>query len=254
MTTPYSPSARTDPFSPGLQKVAAAFGIAFAVLLVVTILLGGADTPDFDAPLTEWSEYADDNADTLRYGALVFSLAVYCFLWFIGYLRGELGRAEMEARGFTRVSHVVYAAGIAGITSLALGVFLNAASTAHTDTNPDTIRALQQIAGAPFGLAMMAFATMLIAVGLFQTRVPLLPRWIGILGFVGGTFFLLTLGILLSDEYENGFGIFFPLAFLSLVIFTIGCSVTWLRRLGGPRTTATATADAAPPPPSAPVT
>lgn len=251
MTTPYAPSPRTDPFSPGMQRLAAAFGILFAILLIVSILLSGEDTPDFGDPAAEWAAYAADNADNLRIAALVMALAVYCFLWFLAYLRSELGRGETEARGFTRVSYAVFAGGIVGIVGLTLGVFLNAAVVAHTDTNPDTLRALSQLSGPAFGLGSIGFATMLVATGLLLARVPVLPRWIGILSVVGGTFFLLTLGILLSDEYDNAFGIFFPLAFLSLVIFTVACSVTWLQRLGGPRPAADAAAPPPPPPPPA---
>jgi hypothetical protein len=236
MATPASPPApvnpSADPYPAGAQKVAAASGIAFAVTLIVTIVLTGATTPEQSAPATEWSKYAADNEGGARIGALVMIFGVYQLLWFGGYLRSVLGRAEEAARGFARMANVVLAGAIVGAVGLGFGVLMNATSLTYEESNPELIRGLHNLAGSGFGLGSAGFAAMLLAAGFINTRVPAVPRWLGIVAFAGGLSFLLQNLTLLSEEYDNVAGIFYPLGFLFLVIFCIGASVGFIRSVG----------------------
>ena len=132
-----------------MRKLAAASGLAFALLMLLSIFTSGGDTPDFDAPLQEWTTFAADNDGNLRGSALLFAFATYFFLYFLGYLRSVLGAAEVLARGFSRLSHVAFAGGIIGVSGLALGVFISAASTTHQDAGPDVIRAINDADSNP---------------------------------------------------------------------------------------------------------
>ena len=236
-------ASRRDPVPAGIQKLTAASGIVFALLLIVTVSLSGDSTPDRDAALGEWTAYAKDNESNLRLAAMLFGFATYAFLIFIGVLRGALGQAEEAARGFTRASHMVFAGGLAGISGMAIGVFINAAAMSYSDTPPETLRAIAQLGGAGFGLGGAGFAAMLVSVGILNMRVPALPSWLGWLALVGGVAFLLTFGTLLSEEYDNAFGMFFPIAFLILMLFCLLASVSLIKRVGSPGPVASSSDD-----------
>ena len=224
-TTP--PSA--DPVSPTVQRLVAASGIFFAVLLIISFLLSGDETPDDGAALTEWTQFAKDNEDGARIGALVFALAAYNFLLFLGVLRTALGRAEDAARGFTRGGYIVLAAGTAGIVGMTGALGLSAASLSNPDTPPEIIRALYDAVGGMWLIASAGFGACLVTTGLLNISLRALPAWLGWVALAAGTSFVLQLGVLLSEDEDNLFGLFFPLGFLLLLIFCVGSSVSFLR-------------------------
>lgn len=218
-----------DPVSPLVQRLVAASGIIFAVLLILSISMTGEGTPENDAPLAEWTEYARDNEDNLRIAALLAGLAAYSFLLFLGYLRSVIGDAERAARGFTRGGYVVLAAGTAGIVGLTVGIGANATATSHPDTPPEVLRAISDIGGGGFLAAAAGFGACLVTVGLLNAGLRALPAWLGWVALAAGISFVLQLGVLLDEDQDNVFGAFYPIGFLLLVVFCIGASVTFLR-------------------------
>jgi hypothetical protein len=245
-TIPSRPTRTTDPFPVGMQRLAAVSGILFVVLMIVSFFVNDGETPDFNDPVQEWTKFAADHQDDARIGALIFGFAAFEFMWFLGYLRGALGTAELEARGFTRLVHIAYTGGVLGIGGTTLGYFLGAASLGHADTSPDALRLANDLSGAAWvGVGSVGFAVLLIASGILIVRTRVFAAWIGWLGMVSGLFFQLQLLILLSEDTDNAFGVFFPLALLTFVIWVVACSVTFLRRL---RPTVAAPEPVAPPP------
>ncbi len=218
-----------DPVTPFVQRLVAASGITFAVLFVITVLLSGDQTPDDGASLQEWSAFARDNEDNLRIAALVFALATYSFLLFLGVLRSAIGEAEERVRGFQRGAYIVLAAGAVGIAGLALAFLLGAVTMSDSDTPPEILRATYDLSGAGFGLAAAAFGACFVTVGLVNAGVGALPAWLGWVALACGIAYVLQLGILLSKDEDNLFGIFFPIAFLLQVIFCAGASAFFLR-------------------------
>ena len=248
-TTMSAPAvSRPDPVAPLVQRLVAASGIIFAVLVIVSILLTGDSTPDDGAPVAEWTAYARENEDNLRIGALVFGLAAYNFFLFLGYLRDAIGRAEHAARGFTRAGFIVLAAGTAGISGITIAIGMTAAGMSNPDTPPEILRALGDLTGGAWLLASAGLGACLVTVGLVNQATRALPAWLGWVALGAGISFVLQLGVLLSEDEDNFFGMFFPIAFLLFVIFCVGASVTFLRDLGRTATPAAAT----PPPPPAP--
>ena len=224
-------TSRPDPVAPFVQRLVAASGIVFALLLIVTVALGG-ETPDDGAPIQEWTEFARDNESNSRISALIFALATYNFLLFLGYLRAAIGNAERAARGFTRGGYIVLAAGTAGISGLMIGIGLSAiAITDPEQTSPEIIRATYDFSGAGFLLASAGLGACLVTVGLVNVAVRALPAWLGWVALASGVSFVLQLGILLSDDEDNAFGFFYPIAFLLLVVFCVGASVAFLKDL-----------------------
>ncbi|HEX8086483.1 MAG TPA: hypothetical protein VF529_19500 [Solirubrobacteraceae bacterium] len=225
-------SSRPDPVSPLVQRLVASAGLAFAVLLVITVAITSAETPDDGAPLAEWTEFARDNEDNFRIGALVFALATYNFLLFLGYLRSVIGEAEARVRGFTRAGHIVLAAGAVGIGGMALALLVAAYTIADPQTPPEILRSTYDLTAAASGVASAAMGACLVTVGLVNAGVRALPSWLGGIAIAGGLSFVLQLGILLAEDEDNVFGVFFPIGVGLLAIFCAGASVSFLRAAG----------------------
>lgn len=235
MSTHPAVPAASDPFPTGLQRVAALSGVAFVVLVVLAAVMAGDSTPDWNAPVAEWSEYARDSESDSRIGALIFGLAVFEFIWFLGYLREALGRAETAARGFARLTHVAYGGGLLAIAGMGLAIFLSTTALSHPeDTSGEIIRALTQMSGGSWALASVGFGALFTATRILILRAGGFARWIGIVSLAAGILSLLQLGVLLSEEYDNGFGFAYPLGFLAMLITVAACSVTFFRRVGRP--------------------
>ena len=221
-----------DPVAPLVQRLVAASGIIFAVLFLVSFLIGSGETPDDGAPVQEWTEFARDNESNARIGALIMALAAYNFFLFLGYLRAAIGNAERAARGFTRGGYIVLAAGTAGIAGITIAIALGAIAITDPDqTSPEIIRATFDFAGAGFVLASAAFGACFVTVGLLNAGVRALPAWLGWVALFCGISWVLQLGILLSEDEDNFFWIFYPIAFLLLIAFCVGASITFLKDL-----------------------
>jgi hypothetical protein len=226
-----------DPFSPTMQRLAAASGLGFVFFILLAILFEGGSRPEYDAPVAEFSTYAGDNEDEVQLASVLVGLAAFQLLWFAGVLRSRLGREEEAARGFTRLAHIVFAGGIVGAAGLTLSASLSAASVSLPDeTSADVVRALVQLSLFPFAVAAVGLAAMLYTAAFLILRLAALPRWLGAVAIVGGLSYLLTLFTQLRPEDDGGaFGAFYPLAFGALMVFVIGTTVALLREL--PRAT-----------------
>jgi hypothetical protein len=215
----------------GWQRLVAASGIVFAVLMVISLGLFGGDTPSFNDPLKDWTNWANDNDVNNRIAAMILLFAAFEFIWFAGYMHSVLGAAERAVRGFTRGANVVLGGAIAGIVGIVMGVTITAIASQHTDADPQVIRSVADAGGAGFVLATAGFAAMLLAAGALTLRTGAFPRWTGIVALVGGVLLVLTFLSLLDKEGDNVFGIGYPLGFLALVIWSIATSISNIRRL-----------------------
>src|SRR6476660_9525903 len=72
------------------SRYAAATGIFFVVLVVIGFLVQ-PKPPSSDASAVEVLEYVKDHHDALHVIQLIFGLAGFFFIWFIGALRSLLG-------------------------------------------------------------------------------------------------------------------------------------------------------------------
>jgi hypothetical protein len=110
------------------------------------------------------------------------------------------------------------------------------------DTPPEILKALNEASGGLWLVAAAGMGACFVTTGLLNMNLRALPAWLAWVALGAGISFVLQLGVLLSEEEDNLFGVFFPIGFLLLVIFTTGASVHFLRGLGVGR-------PAAPPPP-----
>ena len=235
MTTPQPVPARaTDPFSPGMQRLAAFSGIGFVLLVILSIVFGAGETPDYDAAPSEWASYASENEDDVQLSSAIMGLAAFLLIWFSGYLRSHLGRAEEAARGFTRLSHIVFGGGIVAAAGFVLSASMTAAAVSQPDgTSDEIIRAVSVLSYYPFFVTSVGLAAMLYTSAFVVMRVGVLPRWLGIVGLIGGVAYLVTLFVQLNPDDDGGaLGASFPIGFLALLIFVVGASVIFLRDIG----------------------
>jgi hypothetical protein len=225
-------------FSPLMQRIAASSGILFVVFIFLSIFTQGEEGPDWSEPASEYAAYALDNVDELQLSSLFLVLAAVALLWFVGYLRGELGRAEDLARGFTRISHVAFAGGVVAVAGLGLVAVCNiVAASQPQDTTPDVIRALFHLSFAAFEIAAIGLVVLLTASGLLIVRARTLPLWLGVIALLSGLLYFLTLFIALAPEDEDFvFGFAWVPAFVLFLIWILASSIVFVRRVGQPPT------------------
>ena len=234
-TTRRAPSSdHRDAFPPMMQRLSAASGIAFVVLLILSIIVGGEETPDWAAPAAEFAQYNRDHADGTQVGSLLLLLAALELLWFSGHLRGELGRFEEAPRGFTRLAHVSFAGGVVAAVGLALVAITSAVAVSQVDDTPaEIVRSLHQLSYAMFSLVSIGLIVLTMAAGLLILRTEVLPSWIGWVGLIVAVAQFLTLFIMLTpDDEDFVLGFAWVPGFLGLLVFAVAASFVFVRRAG----------------------
>jgi hypothetical protein len=183
-----------------LQKSGVA-GITFAILFVVSIML--IQTPDTDAPASEWTEYfQDDGNRALAIGsAYAMALAALVFLYFSWALTASLRAAEGDGSDW---SSLAAASGVGLVTVMLASAAAMATVPAGVEFGdvpvPDGefARQLEQLGFGLLLLCGMLLAGVFIAtVSMAALRTGILPRWLATAGFVvavlvgfGGVFFV----------------------------------------------------------------
>ena len=164
-------------------------GILFVVLVVVASLL--TDRPDDDATDAQVLAYYTDHGNRVTeiVAFLLIGLAAFCFLSFLGSLRGALARAEGEP---ARLSTVV---ATAGATFITLAVAGHAAGTAvaqaeetfdNFSVNANTARMLQTLHYELFFVALFAAAAMALAFAVLAFYTRAFPAWLAGVAVLAG--------------------------------------------------------------------
>jgi hypothetical protein len=176
-----------------IARLVPATGILFVILVVVAAILT-SDAPGGDSSTAEIAEYYGDEDATGREVASMFLIgaAGFCFLSFLGSLRGALASAEGEPARLTT------AATAAGATFIALALAAHAVGTAVAgateyfgdfQAEPQTVRIFMASSFGFFVLALFAAAAMTAAASVLALSSPVLPRWLawlGLLATLGG--------------------------------------------------------------------
>ncbi len=223
-------------FPPLMQRISAGNGILFVLLLLISIFAQSEETPDWSDAPAQYALYAAENVDEVQFSSLFLLFAAIALLWFAGYLRTELGRSELVARGYTRLSHTTFAGGIVAAAGLSLMAIVNVVAVSQpAGTDPYLIRGLMHLSFAIFALATVGLITLTAAASILIVRVRSLPVWLGWVGLVDAVLYFLTLFIALAPEDEDfvlGFA-FFP-AFVLFLIWILASSIVLVRRVGRP--------------------
>jgi hypothetical protein len=222
-----------DPFSPGLQKVAALSGLTAALLLLASILVNSAETPDFTAPAAEYAQYVSDEGDAAKVGGFLLLLSSFFLVFYAGVVRSALGSGEAAARGFTRLGYIVLAGLTMTATCFGLAGALTATLGALEGAEPEVVKTIGQLGGAVFAPGMLGLAAALDAAGFIILRTRVFPVWTGWVALVGALFAFLTAFYALdvSDD-DSIFGAGYPLASLAFLIWLIATSILLFQRVG----------------------
>ncbi|MDP8992825.1 MAG: hypothetical protein M3N31_07230 [Actinomycetota bacterium] len=154
-------------------------GILFAVLLVAALATGPGDPGvDPDDPAGEIAGRLVEQSDDNRVSFVLFGLALFFFIWFLGHMRDRFHRVGEEGRWLVSV---FWAGGLlVGAAFLVLGL-VQAAQFAVDDYGADV-----QAAKALFALGWNAaavlgppVAAMAGAAAVVILRFGVLPTWLG---------------------------------------------------------------------------
>ena len=193
------------------ERLAPLTGVAFLLLLVAGLLVGGTDTPDFVGPPEEIAQYYEEDEGKILAGGVLTNLAAFAFLWFLGSLRSALARAE---GGNGRLSAVAFAGGVAGATLLIASnavMMLAALRVQEQDRiDPQVATVYYDLNTAFFGMAApTAFAVLMAATALVAIRTGALPVALGWLAA------LMALGFLIA-----------PIAWIVMLALVIWVAIT----------------------------
>jgi hypothetical protein len=169
------------------ERLAPLSGVVFVILVVVSIVLQNADSPeDFPGKPSEIVTYYEDNVDRILAGSWIGLIGAFFLLWFVSVLRSRLRVAE---GGTGRLATTAFAGGIVAAVGGALIDMLNLTAVLRADeegTIPaDIATTLYDVQGMtvstvlPLGLAVLVAAT-----GLLALRTGVLPRWFGIVSLL----------------------------------------------------------------------
>jgi hypothetical protein len=153
-------------------------GVAFAVLLIVGVLLGG-DTPALDASASEVVDFFTDNATILRVSSVVLAVAMFALLLFVGCLASAI-RDQGSHLALTSVlsgGGVIAAAGI-GVDSALRFVLVESAG----EVSPEAVQALFALWSGFFLAIHVGFAIFILAASLVALSAKSSPIWLAGLG------------------------------------------------------------------------
>jgi hypothetical protein len=161
--------------------LAALTGLAFLVLVIVGVVVGGGEPPDpSDDSVQEIINFYSDNNDSVWIGSILEVLAGTLLVFFGGYLRKVLRAAEGEG-------HVLSAVALAGATILALAAAIDAtinialaeAVDNVDDLEPSAVQALSILWSNDFLPFAMGVQVFMLATGISVVRHGALPKWLG---------------------------------------------------------------------------
>lgn len=191
-------------------------GVAFVVVAVVSVLIGGEPT-SADKPATEIVDFYVDNKSSIQVAAAVGLAATALLVFFGGYLRGVLRAGAGEGEMLSLISFV-------GLVIVAVGLSIDgtisfALAERADDVDPIAVQSLQALWDNDFLPMALGVLIFLWATGLSVVRSGVLPKWIGWvmlalgvlgvtpLGFVsaiGAAVLVLVISVLLSVRARSG--------------------------------------------------
>ncbi|MGH2978460.1 MAG: hypothetical protein ACRDLQ_02325 [Solirubrobacterales bacterium] len=175
----------------GLERFAPLTGVAFVILVIVAVIVGG-ETPAADDPLAEVVEYWNDNKDQNIVAAIIAAISTVFLLWFAGVLRAVLAAAEGAP---ARLANTAFGGAVIGAVGWAMliGFTFVAADTAG-EVAPQVTQTLSALQADFFFPLSIGFAVFLLASGLAIVRAGALPSWVGWVALVLGVVALTPAG------------------------------------------------------------
>jgi hypothetical protein len=160
----------------GLERFAPLTGLAFVILVIVAVIVGG-ETPDADDSLAKVVNYWNDNKDQAIVSAIIAGISAAFLLWFAGVLRAVLAAAEGPP---ARLANTAFGGAVVATVGwlLLIGFTFVAADTAG-DVAPQVTQTMSVLQADFFFPIAVGFAVLLLASGLAIVRAGVLPSWLG---------------------------------------------------------------------------
>jgi hypothetical protein len=203
-------------------RLAAAAGVAFVVLTVVSTLAPGSP-PASDASAAKIATYFHQHSGGIKSQLLLGGLGIAALIWWFGALGRILTRAEDERPRLAIVAALALVLG----TGLAMlnGVVVGTAAIRIDDTA--TTRMLYSLSLVAISAAGFGIGTFLLATSVLTLRHRITPTWVSYLGFVAALAFLgSTLG---SISDAQAFLVLGLVAFFTWCVWILAVSATMWR-------------------------
>jgi hypothetical protein len=183
----------------GLARYAPLAGVAFFVLLIVAVIIGG-ETPDTDDSQRAVLDFWRDNDDAQIWSTLIGAWATLFFVWFAGSLRSAL--REREDRS-SRLSALSFAGAIIAAGGLLASLSISFATADTVDDVPASVTQTLSVLQSDFFFPIaVGYALFLLAAGIVAVRTAALPVWLawpaivlGVLCVTPVGFFALLVGL-----------------------------------------------------------
>jgi len=174
------------------ERLGAATGILFVVLLMVSIFMVPT-SPDVNASPGTIAGYYSDNRTAILVSGYIGGLAVPVFLWFLGSLFQTLRRAEGE---HARLSIVCLGGGIATAAIALLSAIFSTTLAWSSALRGDggAVRSLFLMSTFSLQFVFFAIATFVAAASVLMIRTGVVHRWIGEAGVLFAMLMLVGAG------------------------------------------------------------
>jgi hypothetical protein len=212
-------------------------GLAAIVVQLLAFIIGisaGAPTKYDDVTLLA---YAKSTHITGTTGLILFFIG---FSLFIGFLAGVRSIAVAAAADHEWLATTTFGAGlvVTVIAFVGLGLALAGyamAASSHADAaQVRLVSEVSAVTGSAPTLAPLAF--FLGATGSLGATTRILPRWLSLVGWIGGVLVLIAAFSAYGPSDPSAFwsatGYVTALAILPLYVWTLGASIVFLRRRG----------------------
>jgi hypothetical protein len=168
-------------------------GAAFVVVAIASFIVGG-EPPDAGHSAQEIANFYSDNESSIMIGGILTGIAATLLVFFAGYLRRELHKAEGEGGMLSLVA-------FAGALVLAAGAALDATilfamADASDKVQPAQLQTLQALWDNDFLPLALGTQVFLLAAGLSIVRHGALAAWMGWVAIVLGVAAMTPVGFI----------------------------------------------------------
>jgi hypothetical protein len=186
--------------SRGLKRYAPLTGVAFVVLVIAAIVIGG-ETPDNDDTRRSIVNFWHDNKDSQEWSSIIGAWATVFFVWFAASVRSVLRRLEESP---SRLSAISFGGALIGAVGLLSSLSLSFAAADSVDDVPGVVTQTLTVLSNGFFFPIAAgYGLFFLATGILALVTRALPAWLGwpavVIGIVCVTpagFFALLVGMI----------------------------------------------------------
>jgi hypothetical protein len=211
-------------------KVGASAGIAAAVLLILSFVLGPTEAPPgFHDTAREVQTFIQDNHDKMQTSVALGFATLVAFTWFLGSVFYRLRAAERDAR----LSAIALAGGLVLVIGATIGTAAEAAAVYQVGTlDANTIQGLWDLSVFGFLFFTAGFAVLAGASGALAIHAKALPNWLCFYSVFAAAY-AFVVGLVSSFSETGAFspsdGALGLIVFLAFIVWLLAMGITLVR-------------------------